>query len=79
MFMEENRRLPTLDADWHCHVEVVVQAKTNEAGHLSRGICLDFDLDETGRKRFRVRKALAHYLVDDIMDGFSQPVEVTEA
>jgi len=56
-----------------------VQAKTDEAGYLSRGICLDFGLDETGQKRFRVRKALAAYLIDDIKEGFSQPVQVMEA
>ena len=68
-----------LDKDWQCHVDIMVQAKSAETGHLSRGIRLDFGLDESGQKRFRVRKALAPYLVDDVRDGFSQPVEVLKA
>jgi len=64
------------DKDWHCSTDITVQAKLGEIATLSKGVCLEFGLDEHGQKTIRARDALVPYLADLIGEEFTSPVKV---
>lgn len=63
------------DKAWHQFLELTVQAKRVTSAPLSKGVCLEFDLDEHGEKKIKVRAALAPYLAGDDREEFTSPVQ----
>ncbi|MCL7466258.1 WYL domain-containing protein [Phaeovulum sp. NW3] len=63
------------DKDWSHTVDVKVMLKEDEPHLVGR---LDYGLDETGSRIFRVRKALMPYLIDQRHQGFDSPVTIEE-
>lgn len=64
------------DKDWHRSTEITVHAKHRESTTPSKGICLEFGLDERGQKTIRVRDALVPYLADYAGEEFASPVTI---
>lgn len=65
------------DLEWQIFEDVIIEEKTTPESkeHIS-GVRLDFGLDDTGVRVVRVREALAHYLIDDMREGYESPVRM---
>lgn len=65
------------DTAWHSFETLTVQAKKHQGDQrLAKGVQLDFGLDATGMRRVRVRQPFVQYLVDDMDDAYTAPVEI---
>lgn len=77
--IEERKDKAYFDADpeWKTFEDIIIEEKKDPKSneHIS-GVRLDFELDETGVRVVRVRKALAQYLIDDMRDGYESPVRM---
>lgn len=61
------------DHDWL--TEEVIEIEAAETDFLA-ATRVDFGLDDYGRKRVKVRKALSSYVVDDVEAGYLNPVRI---
>ncbi|OCX62057.1 hypothetical protein BFP70_14465 [Thioclava sp. SK-1] len=60
------------DEAWRCQETLVVKA----TDATSEGVKLDFGLDASGSRSFRVRTPLVQYLIDEMDEAYSPPVRV---
>ncbi|MEI4471078.1 WYL domain-containing protein [Frigidibacter sp. MR17.24] len=62
------------DADWHT---ITLLSVTAVSGSPSEAVRVEYALGEDGKRVFRTRKALAHYVTDDRQPGFDTLVTVS--